>query len=531
MIAKHVAVRTQSKSRFTRLVEYITDTQRKTERVGEVRISNCYSDDIESAAIEILATQYMNTRATSDKTYHLIISFRSGENVRNEDMAEIEERICTGLGFAGHQRISVVHHDTDNMHIHVAINKIHPKKLTIHNPYYDYIKIAGLCKQLEAEFNLIHDNHATTNSAASGIESRTGIESLSGWIRRECLDDIKQAGTWQDLHRVLHNHGLEIRERGNGLVFVSGNGVAVKASSVDRSLSKPNLMKRLGAFELPQDKAQNAKTSKAKHYQPRPLQNRIDTSKLYACYQQQQTRAASIRKAHWLKLREQRDALIERAKQDAKSRRGIIKHIQAGPLGKKALYATASLKFKTTLDEIKRDYHKAYAQLKADTRRMAWLDWLILEAQNGNVQALAILRARSKRDGRSDAGLGNHIAGDRGHHNQPANDGVESITKGGTVIYRIGATTVRDDGKRLFVSQHALDNSLVDVLQAAINKYGNHLSVKGTDVFKSAVVQAAVQNRIQVTFDDPELEQRRVQLARQAVFQKRSKTSTHRRSL
>ncbi|MBL0011014.1 MAG: relaxase/mobilization nuclease domain-containing protein [Nitrosomonas sp.] len=151
-----------------------------------------------------------------------------------------------------------------------------------------------------------------------------GIESLLGWIRRECLDDIKQADTWQDLHQVLHNYGLEIKERGNGLVFASSNGVAVKASSVDRSLSTPNLIKRLGDFEpalnTAQTNTQSAKTpkSKAKHYQPRPLQNNVDTSGLYERYQQQQANASSWRKEQWLKLREQRDLLIERTnrKQD-----------------------------------------------------------------------------------------------------------------------------------------------------------------------------------------------------------------------
>jgi hypothetical protein len=37
--------------------------------------------------------------------------------------------------------VSVVHHDTDNVHIHVAINKIHPRTLTLHDPIRDYITL------------------------------------------------------------------------------------------------------------------------------------------------------------------------------------------------------------------------------------------------------------------------------------------------------------------------------------------------------------------------------------------------------
>jgi len=547
MIAKHIPVRTQSASRFARLVDYITDSQSKTERVGYVRLSNCVCENTDDAVIEILATQRMNMRATSDKTYHLIISFQPDDRVNDQNLAEIEERLCEGLGFKDHQRISVVHHDTDNLHIHVAINKIHPERFTIHNPYFDYAKIAGLCEQLESEFNLAHDNHQRTNRHID-MEAKAGVESLLGWIRRECLDDIKNTNTWQDLHQILQNYGLEIKERGNGLVFVSGNGVAVKASSVDRSLSKPNLIKWLGAYEAevdllqtehpqthtyPQDKVQNAKTarSKAKHYQPRPLQDNVDTSRLYERYQQQQTNTASWRKDQWLKLREQRDQLIERAKQEARSKRGIIKHMQTGPLGKKALYATVSLQFKTTLDEIKRDYREAYARLKADFRRMSWLDWLAVEARNGDAEALAVLRARSNRHNGTGAVLRDSITGNKYNNGQSKTDNIESVTKDGTVFYIAGTTAVRDDGKRLLVASNVLNDSLVDVLQVAISKYGSHLSVNGSDDFRKSVAQAAAQNRIRVTFDDPELERHRSQLSRQVVFLKRSKTSTLQRSL
>ncbi|PTQ87555.1 hypothetical protein C8R30_1651, partial [Nitrosomonas nitrosa] len=253
----------------------------------------------------------------------------------------------------------------------------------------------------------------------------------------------------------------------------------------------------------------------SKQYQPKPLQNTIDTARLFERYQQQQADAASWRKEQWLTLREQRDRLIERAKKDAKRKRSILKQIQAGQLVKKTLSATVSGQFKTTLDEIKREYRAAYAQLKTSQRRMAWLDWLTTEAKNGNAEALSALRARSKKDGRM---AGNHLSGYRYQNNHSINDTVEAVTKDGTVCYRIGNTTIRDDGKRLFVSPNVLNDSLADVLQLAIDKYGNHLSVNGLDDFRTSVVQAAVQNNLQVTFDDKALERYRQQLLKQQTI-------------
>ena len=147
------------KSRFGKLVAYLLDPQGKKTRVGEVSITNCVSSDTTWAVREITATQRLNARAKSDRTYHLLISLRAGENPDAQTLRVIEERFCKELGYAEHQRISVVHHDTDNVHIHVAINKIHPTSLTLHDRIRDYKIRSKLCAILEHELGLAQDNH------------------------------------------------------------------------------------------------------------------------------------------------------------------------------------------------------------------------------------------------------------------------------------------------------------------------------------------------------------------------------------
>ena len=542
MIAKIIPIKSVRKSNYSALIQYLTDPQDKTERISQIKVSNCYSDDLMAGLLEIQNTQEMNTRAKSDKTCHLVLSFPEGERLSLSDLNVIEERFCDVLGFGGHQRISVVHDDTNNLHMHIAINKIHPKIHTIHNPYYDYKKVAKLCEQIEQEYGLTTVNHETVNDKASRvaqeIETRTGVESLLGWIKRECLDELKQSDNWQDLHQVLARHGLEIKERGNGLVLIANNGTAVKASSVDRSLSKGNLTRRLGAF-VPVDNSKQSSQQNAKQYQPRPLQNRIDTSELYARYQQEQADSARQRTNHWVMLRQSRDQLIGRAKREAKLKRNIIKCIKAGRLAKKVLYATAHQQFKTTIEVIKSDYQKSYQHSKTSYSRMGWLDWLTFEAKNGNTKALAALRSR-----RSCQFKGNQISAKQSHDSSGANSYfkhglVESITRIGTVTYKAGSTTIRDDGKRLIVLSDTTQDALVDILQVAMKKYGSHLAINGTEKFRLQIAQIAVQNQMHVTFDDKQLEQYRQQLMKQHALsraqsagQKRSTTSiTTRRSL
>ncbi|MCC8996227.1 MAG: relaxase/mobilization nuclease domain-containing protein [Nitrosomonas sp.] len=523
MIAKIIPIKSVRKSSFSALIQYLTDPQDKSERVSQIKVSNCYSDDQIAALLEIQNTQEMNKRAKSDKTSHLVLSFPEGERLSPEDLNAIEERFCDVLGFNTHQRISVVHDDTNNLHIHIAINKIHPKNLTIHNPYYDYKKVAKLCEQIEQEYSLTTVNHETqsdkTSRIAQEIEVRTGVESLLSWIKCEALTVIKDADNWQDLHQVLERHGLEIKERGNGFVLVANNGVAVKASSIDRSLSKGNLTQKLGAFVEKQHSTQSSQQN-AKQYQPKPLQKQIDTSKLYARYQQEQTDNARQRTTQWAILRQKRDQLIERAKQEAKLKRNIIKSIKAGRLAQKALYATAHQQFKTTIAVIKSDYLKAYQHSKTSHSRMGWLDWLAKEAKNCNSEALAVLRSRKVGQFKGNQILAKLNSDDSGANSHFKNgfinsNCVESVTKIGTITYKTGSATIRDDGKRLIVLPDTSREALRDILQVAMKKYGSHLAINGTESFRLQIAEVAAQNQMHITFDDKRLELHRQQLMKQ----------------
>ena len=240
MIAKHVSMRVTRKSDFGGLVRYITSAQGRDERVGDITVTNCQTDDPHAAAIACMAVQAQNKRSEADKTYHLIVSFRPGERPTPEVIREIEERICAGLGYAEHQRVSATHHDTDNVHLHIAINKVHPTRRTVHSPLRDYRTLAELCDKLEAELGLERDNHASRKRGGEGraadMEQIAGLESMIGWVRRTCGDEIKAADSWQALHATMSANGLAMQARGNGLVVIAQNGTAIKASSIARDL-------------------------------------------------------------------------------------------------------------------------------------------------------------------------------------------------------------------------------------------------------------------------------------------------------
>ncbi|WP_026130401.1 TraI/MobA(P) family conjugative relaxase [Methylotuvimicrobium buryatense] len=506
MIAKHVPMRSPGKSDFAGLADYITDAQEKTERLGAVQVTNCEAGTVQAAIAEALATQHLNTRAKGDKTYHLLVSFRTGEKPGVDTLRAIEERICMGLGYGEHQRISAVHYDTDNLHIHIAINKIHPKRHTMHEPYYPHKTLAELCTILERDYRLEPDNHIPRKSGsenrAADMERHAGVESLLGWIKRECLDEIRSAATWTDLHRVMHENGLELRERGNGFVIEAGDGTRVKASTLSRELSKSKLEDRLGPFEASPQRQAQAK----RHYQKSPIRLRVDTVELYAKYKAEQQTSTAARAAELDEARKRKERRIEAAKQSSRLRRTAIKTLTEGRLVKKLLYAQASQALRNEIQSINKQYWRERQGFYDAFRRRTWADWLKQEAMQGSAEALTALRAREASQGLK----GNTVKGDGqarpGSGQAPT---LDNITKKGTIIFRAGRSAVRDDGDRLQISREASHEGLQQALTLAMERYGSRITVNGAAEFKAQIIRAAVDSRLPITFADPILESRR----------------------
>jgi hypothetical protein len=511
MIAKHVPMKSVRKSDFAGLVKYLIDEQQKRERVTGASVTNCHVNRPDAVILEVLNTQAQNKRAESDKTYHLIVSFRAGEQPDAATLQAIERRICEGLGYGEHQRVSTVHHDTDNLHLHIAINKIHPTRYTIHDPYRDHKTLGELCEKLEGEYGLQRDNHQAekrgAENRADDMERHAGIESLLGWIRRKCLEPIQGAQSWAELHQALRDNGLEIRERGNGLVIADAAGTMVKASSVARDLSRVKLEARLGAFEPSLERLANQTDQPTRQYQPRPIRTRADTTELYARYRAEQQGHSAARTAEWTQARDRKSRLIEAAKRSGRLKRAAIKLMGGPGLSRKALYALTSRALKDEINQIHQQYRKERQAIHEKYRRQAWADWLRRKATEGDSEALAALRAREAALG----GLqGNTVTGNGG---QQKGQGVEAqqdgVTKKGTLIYRVGASAIRDDGDKLQVSRGATQDGLEAALRMAMARYGDRITVKGSAEFKESIAHAAATADLPITFDDAALEQRR----------------------
>ncbi|NGZ07896.1 MAG: hypothetical protein CV088_00705 [Nitrospira sp. LK70] len=145
---------------------------------------------------------------------------------------------------------------------------------------------------------------------------------------------------------------------------------------------------------------------------------------------------------------------ISAAKRVWRLKRGTIKLTKATRLHKTALSLLASQRYCSNMHEIRSQSRRERAALTTRFRHLTWVDWLRQQAMAGDQEALRALRARD-----STHGLQGDTLMASGHPVLKAAVGAyqDSVTKQGTIIYRVGASAVRDDGSKLQVPREVTD--------------------------------------------------------------------------
>ncbi len=527
MIIRHIPMKKTRLSSFSGLVQYLCNKQNKQERVGNVRLSNCISLDPIWAVQEVLATQAKNQRATGDKTYHMLISFAPGENPSDQALREIEESVVSSIGFKEHQRISVVHHDTDNLHIHVAINKIHPKSFNMIEPYRAYKTFAEIASKLEIELGLKITNHQTrknrSENLADDMEHHSGIESLINWMKHYCKEKIEAANSWMEIQGILAGHGLMMRVKANGFVFCNVQGLTVKASSISRTFSKKNLESRLGSF-VPCYSEYNAPPSNVYRYEP--LNKKVLSSNLYAQYQHEKSHNKIVTSEKLKQLREAKARLIEKAKKRGRIKRAALKLMNLSKVQKKYLYQHINKTLLNGIDNIRKNYVKERSRLIDSHQNKTWADWLKQRAQGGDQDALVAMRYRNRKN------THDYTISGSGSVFPSLNFGqIDSVTKEGTEIYKKDHGVIRDNGKEIIISKGGSIPALKRALEMARHRYGDCICVNGSPLFKKIILQIVIQYQMPITFADLDLENQRQKLnfeQEKSHEQSRSNRKNHR---
>ncbi|MES9995740.1 TraI/MobA(P) family conjugative relaxase [Desulfovibrio aminophilus] len=402
MISKRVFIEADNDN-YGRLARYIAAADHVDEKC---LLSWCegmlggtdYAEDV----AEVRDVQERNTRAAS-KTYHLVVSFRPEDEARltPKVFKAIEARFASALGYTDHQRHCGVHKNTANLHMHVAYNMIHPEKYTCHKEFRDFWIRDKVCRALEREFGLAVDqgierssiDQPRINEKARTVEAHSGQQSFESYAqshREAVLSSLDTATSWQDLHAALAAHGMEIKPHGNGLTIRDRHDKraahAMKASALDRSLSRQKLVARFGPYQPPQDLDRIRELSR---YTAAPLHRSPERGRLFVEYRA----GIEARKTALQGVKEQENAALAAIRAEWVAKRRELERKNIAKRNLRRLLQLARKHEAEALAKTRLSFQEPRAVVRQEIPFTSWNGFLQHKSEQGDEVALAVLRS------------------------------------------------------------------------------------------------------------------------------------------
>lgn len=550
MIAKVPDKRGDGRSSFSTLSRYISGDKldRTTGEIVRsasdvVCVTNCLS--IKTASAEMKAAADANPRI-GDPVYHAVLSWREGEKPTDAQMIEAAAAAQKAIGMAGHQFVYAIHRDTDNAHVHMMINRVHPETAKAVYPQNDFYKLDKCMRESELAQGWAHDNgpycvrdgtivraereagkQPSRPTKAKDFEAATGHQSLASYAQSVAGDVVKSldAGNWQELHSALRKQGLEIREAGQGFKIYSVDDpkqTPIKASDMAGELGGGKLKKRLGEFEKPLHVVSAQPPQRTYQRDPaererRREQRAIEREKLKQQYKEEcaSKRAAGggrDAKAEYELLRAEVKAVRERIRSEGYDKTAT-----------KYLLSIAAMEAVQKRESLK----KSLREEREAKRPPGYRTWVADRAEGGDKVAIAQLKGWQYQDARNRVAAEKAIADEAargaltGSDRQAEAAPVEVTTgirwkvdraTGDVTYHSAGRDLLRDTGRQVSILDQQSDQAITAGLLLASQKFGGTLMLTGSPEFQRRAVEIAVQQNMQVRFLDPAAEHFRQQL-------------------
>jgi hypothetical protein len=191
-----------------------------------------------------------------------------------------------------------------------------------------------------------------------------------------------------------------LRLHGNGLVFEDvEQGVRVKASFVDRQLSKPRLCQRLGAFEPASAHQLEATRRAIERYSPVPA---IVPQSLWKEYEQSLERARLARQHSWSDYRHIATGERRRFKGRYRRQRALIAALPISAADKKRLSQQLSLRQAIDNRALKHKLTRQREAIHKTKHPGTWRHFVASRAAHGDRRAIRLVHRQERGRDRSD---------------------------------------------------------------------------------------------------------------------------------
>jgi hypothetical protein len=286
MIAKKIPnSKSGSKARrVAGVANYIVEPERENglEKCIHHEAENFLTDTHEGHIAEMTALAQDAVRS-KDPIDHWVLSWRPEERPSVDQVREAVHIFAEHCGLKGHQTIWGLHDDTKNLHVHIAINRVHPDTLKVIEINKGFQKEAGLqavaiIEKKQGWKSVENARYKTNDKGELLIDSKTkrpakakskdkpleptgkardkeiqtGEKSAQRIGIEQAAPIIAQATSWKELHAAMAEAGMQYQRKGSGAVVQVGDEF-VKASSITPKASLSALQKRFGPYQPPKE--------------------------------------------------------------------------------------------------------------------------------------------------------------------------------------------------------------------------------------------------------------------------------------
>ena len=268
-------------ARVAGVANYIVGPQHdhSVEKCIHHEVANFLTDTHEGHVSEMIALAQDAVRS-KDPIDHWVLSWAPNERPSVDQVREAVNIFLGHCGLTGHQVIWGLHDDTEHLHVHIAINRVHPETLKVieinkgfqlnaaHQAIALIEKKQGWQSVENARYQTNEQGELVTDRTtqlpkvnkdkskpleptgfARDREIQTGQKSAQRIGIEQAAPIIANATSWKQLHEALATVGIEYRRDGSGAKLFIGE-TAVKASDVvDRKNNFGALQKRLGLYQ------------------------------------------------------------------------------------------------------------------------------------------------------------------------------------------------------------------------------------------------------------------------------------------
>ena len=219
---------------------------------------------------EMLALAQVSAHS-KDPINHYVLSWRAGEQPTPAQVEEAVNLVLDEMGLSDHQALYGLHADTDNVHLHLMVNRVSPRTRktveinqgfdleALHRALARIERAQGWRREANGRYQVRADGALERvgrgRPARSGPRHPSGEKSAGRIAAEDGAPAARAAGSWDALHARLAALGMRYARQGSGAVVWVGE-TAVKASRAGRDCRLAALERRLGPYRpAPPDRA------------------------------------------------------------------------------------------------------------------------------------------------------------------------------------------------------------------------------------------------------------------------------------